>query len=98
MITLELYNDILDEADNKIYLNACKTRDAIDSDWWKYNSYFMYPGEKITKKMLQHTTSIGKILSRIPFQLHHKSRNPFLQRTRLSEGYATDTILYCHKL
>ena len=44
------------------------------------------------KKTLQHTTRMGNKLSRIPFQLHHKSRNILLQRTILSDGYATDTI------
>ena len=35
---------MLDDADNEIKLNTHKKRGARDSDWWKYNSYFMYPG------------------------------------------------------
>ena len=44
MIKPELYNNILDDAENEIKLNAGKTRYARYLDWWKYNSYFMYPG------------------------------------------------------
>ena len=46
------------------------------------------------KETLQHTKRMGNISSRIPFQLHHKSRNPLFQINILSEGYATDSIFY----
>ena len=44
------------------------------------------------KKTIQHTTRMGYISLRIPFQIHQKSRNSLLQRTRLNGGYAIDTI------
>ena len=34
MIRPELYNDLLDDADNEINLNAWKTIDARDFYWW----------------------------------------------------------------
>ena len=83
MITPKLSNGLLDDADNETKFNSCKKRGARNSYWLKYNSHFIYPGEKIMNKTLQHTTKMGKISSKIPFQLHHKSRNIFLQRTRL---------------
>ena len=47
IITTELYNDLLGDEKSERKLNARKTRYARDSDWWKYNSYYMYPGEKL---------------------------------------------------
>ena len=91
-ITDEQHLELLNIANEERNPQVVKTRDARESDWWKCNSYFSYPGEKIMKQTLKHTTRMGKISSRIPFQLHHKSRNPLLQRTRLLEGHATDTI------
>ena len=52
----------------------------------------MYIGEIIMKKNIQHTTKVGKILSIILFQINHRTRNSLIQRTILSEGYATDSI------
>ena len=63
---------MLDDADNEIKLNTHKKRGARDSDWWKYNSYFMYPGEKIVKKTIKHTTRMVNNPPRIPLQTHHK--------------------------
>ena len=44
------------------------------------------------KKTLQHTTRLGKISLRIPLRQHWKSRSPLLQRKRLHEPEATDTV------
>ena len=84
--------DEVDEAEEKRSLMIRKTRDQRDSNWWRANSYFLYPGEKVMKKTLQHTTRLGKISTRVPMRIHYKSRNPLLNRARLNEGYSTDTI------
>ncbi len=87
-----------DAAERRLYLKSVlrgkirKMCDARMSDWYKFNSYFLYPGEQIMKDTLRHNTRMGKISQSVPMQAHHKSRNPLLTRNRLYEDYATDTV------
>ncbi|MEM7375767.1 MAG: hypothetical protein AAF587_44660, partial [Bacteroidota bacterium] len=53
--------------------------------------YFMHPSEEVLKKTLECTTQFGVISGHFPMQVHHKSRNPLLQRRRINEDYATDS-------
>ena len=62
------------------------------SNWQKFNSFFLYTGEKIMKDTLRHNTIAGKLSRSVPMSKHHKSRNPLLNRNRLREKDATDTI------
>ena len=65
MIKPEIYNDTIDNEDNEIKLNHRKKRNWIYSDWWKYNSYFMYTGEKLWKNSPTHNKD-GKYLVNNP--------------------------------
>jgi len=44
------------------------------------------------KDTLRHNTIAGKLSRSVPMSKHHKSRNPLLNRNRLREKDATDTI------
>ena len=62
------------------------------SDWYKFNNYFLYPREDLTKDTIQHNKREGKINHSIPMRKHHKTRNPIIIRNRLIEGNATDNV------
>ena len=47
MIKPELYNDLLDDADNERMINSWRKIDTINSDWWKYNFYLDIQGRKL---------------------------------------------------
>ena len=70
-----------------------KNRHEHSDNWKQYLHFFLYPKEDIMRATLQHTTRVGKISQRYPMRIHYKSRNPLLQRPRLYERYATDTII-----
>ena len=58
----------------------------------KYAPYFLYPGKDIMEATLRHTTRFGKLTGAVPMKKHQKSYNPLLNRRRLPETFATDTI------
>ena len=45
-ITPDKYDNNIEEAENNRQANIKKTQDQNQEIWWKYNSYFLYPGEK----------------------------------------------------
>ena len=101
-VTSEEYNLLLQDVEGKqvrrTYLQKRltnkirKMQDARQSDWYKFNKYFLCPGEDIMKDTLRHNTRAGKTSHSIPMRKHFRSRNPLLSRNRLREGFATDTV------
>ena len=101
-VTSEEYNLLLQDVEGKqvrrTYLQKRltnkirKMQDARQSDWYKFNKYFLCPGEDIMKDTLRHNTRAGKTSHSIPMRKHFRSRNPLLSRNCLREGFATDTV------
>ena len=61
-------------------------------DYDTMEKYLLHPGKEVINQTIKHTTAVGTINARFPMRQHYRSRNPLLQRRRLNEGVATDTI------
>ena len=65
-LTHDEYNNLVSHAkDRKVCsVNLKKLihrmRDARMSNWYKYNNYFLYPGENLMKDTIWHYTRVGK--------------------------------------
>jgi len=68
-----------------------KTHAEVPQEPEEVEPFFLYPGKDIMMKTLENTTQFGHIEHNFPMRVHHKSRNPILQRRRLNEDYATDS-------
>ena len=65
-ITPDKYDNIIEEAENNRHANIKKTQDQNQEIWWKFNSYFLYPGEKkstTSKKRLHEPEATDTIFS-----------------------------------
>ena len=68
-----------------------KKHDHIKQQPQEIAPFFFHQSEDVLRKTLECTTQFGAIHGHFPMQVHHKSRNPILQRRRINEDYATDS-------
>ena len=60
------YNILANDVTDTRHVNIKKARTQTKGEWEKANPFLLYPGEKVTKKTLEH---IFDIYSRVHFPL-----------------------------
>ena len=89
-MTEQSYELLLNEIDSR-KLNMKKHRHVIQ-DSRELEPFFLFPGERVMNETIKSTVQLGVLDKRIPMRQHMKSRNPILQRRRINEDYASDSI------
>ena len=85
------YAELLGLSDERKMNMKMKKHEQIKQHPEEIAPFFFYPKEHVLEKTLECTTQFGAIHGHFPMQIHHKSRNPLLQRRRINEDYATDS-------
>ena len=85
------YAELLGVSDERKMNMKMKKQEHVKQHPEEIALFFFHPKEKVLEKTLECTTQFGTIHGHFPMQIHHKSRNPILQRRRINEEYATDS-------